>query len=225
MRRAVAVLGVLAATVAVAGCDSTDGQKTPPPSTSSTPTGAPTVTLASNTDVTVKKPPGSLSAQQQQVLTTYSEFVSAHYRFYSHPWFIDPVYARIVLPKTPYAPLESDIIGQIGPVVVQVLAVNVAGAKQATVQTCVDERALRYLGRDGQVDITGPAGDRLRGGVAWETISLEYTTAAAEDGSRSDTARWLISNGGSTAGAKQCQALAALPPATATPRTPVTATP
>ncbi len=65
---------------------------------------------------------------------------------------------------------------------------------------CVDERALRYLGRDGAIDINGPAGDKLRGGVVWETIDFEHTKAAAADGSTSQTPRWIVSNGGSTAG-------------------------
>lgn len=226
MIRPIVVLGILlTAALAVSGCDSTGVKAGSSPTAPGTPTAAPTVMLASNSDVTITPPPGTLSTQQRQVFIAYSEFVTAHYRFYSHPWYIDPVYARSVLPRTPYAPLEPDNIGQIGPVHVNVFAVSLANAKEATVETCVDERALRYLGQDGRIDIIGPAGDRLRSGVAWETNKLEYTTAAAEDGSRSETPRWLISSGGSTAGADQCKRLAGEPPPTPTPRAPITATP
>jgi hypothetical protein len=214
---------LLATTLAVAACDSTNSEN--PPSPSPMPTAAPTITVASNSDVKIKPPRGSLSAQQRQVFDVFSEFISAHYRFYSHPWFIDPAYARLVLPTTPFAPLEPDTIGQIGPVPVQVLSIKLTSAQQAKVEACVDQRALRYLGRDGAIDINGLDGHKLHGGVTWETTDFEHTTAAAADGSTSQSPRWIVSNGGSTAGTAQCQGLAASPPATPTPRTPVTAIP
>ncbi|MFB6721207.1 hypothetical protein ACFCV3_13640 [Kribbella sp. NPDC056345] len=211
--------------VAAAGCDSTAGRKQPSPSMSTKPTAAPTVLVPTNTDVTVKPPAGSLTAPQREVLAVYEEYIAAEYRFYSHPWFVDPVYARIVKPGSPFAPLATDTIGRIGSVLVEVRSVQLTGATKARVETCTDDRAVRYLGRNGEIDIKGPAGDKLRGGILEGNIRLEYTTEAAEDGSTSKTPRWLIAGGGALADDGTCASLAAKPPLTPTPRTPITATP
>jgi type IV pilus biogenesis protein CpaD/CtpE len=81
MRSRTTAVALLAVTIAVAGCDSSDGG-TPTPSTPSTPTAAATAMLASNVDVVVRPPASSMTAQQRQILAAYSEFITAHYRFY-----------------------------------------------------------------------------------------------------------------------------------------------
>jgi hypothetical protein len=157
-------------------------------------------------------------------MAVFTEFITARTRFSSHPWIIDTVYPRIVLPGPPYSPLATDTIGEIGPVIVQVLSVN-AAAKQAKVTYCVDDRAVRYLGRDGAVDIPGPAGDHRKGDVTLEGTEFTLTTAASADGSTSPTPRWLVSSGELAAGAKECQALTNSPPPPAPTQRLVTTTP
>ena len=224
MRRQLVLASLLATAVALAGCDAGDSTKdstTSPP----TPTQAPTAMLASNIDVTIEPPHDNLSTEQRQLLAVYSKFIKAQYRFDSHPWIIDPEFASSVLPTSTYAPVLPDSIGLIGPVPIEVLAVTLTAANRGRVETCVDSRALRFLGRDGAIDITGPAGDRYRAGVSREAVEFDNTAAAAADGTRSATPRWLASNGESTADAPQCKGMAATPPPSSTPRPPITATP
>ncbi|MEV5967180.1 hypothetical protein AB0L70_35750 [Kribbella sp. NPDC051952] len=224
MRSRLLAAGVLVTALAVVGCDpgsSTKKPTTTPPS----PTEAPTAMLASNVDVIIRPPRGQLSPQQQQILAVYSKLINARYRFYSHPLIIDPEFARGVLPTSPFAPTEPDTIGLIGPVPIDGLSITLTTTNQATVDTCEDRRALRYLGRDGAIDITGPAGDRLRGDVGRESVEFEKTTAPAADGAKATTPRWLASSGGSSAGTPECKALASTSPPSSTPRAPITATP
>jgi hypothetical protein len=158
-------------------------------------------------------------------MAAFTEFLNASTRFYSHPWIIDPIFARTVLPGAPDNPLATDTIGLIGPSIVQVLSVQASAAKQAKVKYCVDDRAVRYLGRDGTVDIPGPAGDHRRGDVALEGTDFTLTTDAAVDGTTSPTPRWLASSGVFTAGAKECQALTNSPPPAAPTQRRVATTP
>ncbi|MGW7680779.1 hypothetical protein ACWGID_08595 [Kribbella sp. NPDC054772] len=106
--------------------------------------------------VEIRPTGGTLATRQEQVLAAFSEFINAQFRHWSHPWVIDPVYARSVLPDSPYTPLATDNIGQTGPVVVQLLSVDADTAQDAKVTYCLDARSVRYLGRDGAVDVPGP---------------------------------------------------------------------
>jgi hypothetical protein len=103
-------------------------------------------------------------------------------------------------------------MGLTGSTVVQVLTVSLPNASTATVSYCVDDRGLRYLGKDGAVDIPGPTGDHHRGDVVRESIEFQLTRDAAVDGKPSEKARWLVSKGDLQAGAPQCQGLASSPP-------------
>jgi hypothetical protein len=222
MRSRLLVSGVLVAAVALSGCD---GNSMEPPPGPSSPTAAPTAVLASNIEVSITPPRGSLSPQQREVLAAYVKYINARNRFDSHPWIIDPELVSSVLPTSTDAPVLPDSIGLIGPVTIEILSVTVTAGKSAEVDTCADHRGLRYLGRDGAIDIIGPGGDRLRDGVSNDSSSFEKTTAAAVDGTKSTTPRWLVSNGGTTSGTPQCKALAASPEPSSTPRSPITATP
>jgi hypothetical protein len=223
----VAAIAALATVLAAAGCDSPESQPSPSPThgAASRPSPVVTAVVPSNVDVRIRPAKGPLSERQQQVMTAFSEFVNARNRFYSHPWIIDPIYARIVLPRAPYDPLATDTVGLIGPVIVQILSVEATTATQAEVSYCVDDRAVRYLGQDGTVDIPGPAGDRRKGDVTLEDTKFTLTTDAAVDGATSATPRWLVSSSGLVAGAKECQGLINSPPPVAPTQGPVTTTP
>ncbi|MFI7068540.1 hypothetical protein ACIBL3_46660 [Kribbella sp. NPDC050124] len=163
--------------------------------------------------MTIRPPKQPLTKDQQQVMAAFTTFITAQRRFYSHPWIIDPVYISLILPKSPYGIIETDDTGLIGPQVIHVLSVDAPTAHQATVAYCVDDRALRYLGQDGTIDIPGPSGDRRRSTtIGYEDTQFQLTTAAAIDGKPSPTPRWIASDGGSSDGAKECRGLAASPP-------------
>ncbi|MBB5979985.1 hypothetical protein [Kribbella solani] len=162
-----------------------------------------------------------LSATQAQVRTSFSQYITARFRFQSHRWIIDPVYAKAVLPGAPENPMNTDTIGLAGPAVIEILSVTTTTSTKATVAYCVDDRSVRYMGRDGAVDITGPAGDHLVGDVALETSTFLLTTDAAVDGTTSTSPRWLLKDGTLFAGAKECQRMIdSPPPPPPTPRGP-----
>lgn len=222
---AAAAVTVLAALVAT-GCDSPEGRPplTPSQPPTSTTSPVPTAIAASNIDVRIRPAAEQLSVRQSQVMKVFTDFTNSRNRFYSHPWIIDPVYARGMLANSTYAPLMPTTVGYIGPLIIQVLSVE-AMATTAKVTYCVDDRALRYLGRDGAVDIPDHNGDRAEGTVSLEDTQFEFTTAAAADGSTSTSPRWLASKGGLSAGAKECKALAASKPQDPPTGSPGTATP
>ncbi|MDX2973970.1 hypothetical protein PWY87_24630 [Kribbella solani] len=153
-----------------------------------------------------------LSATQKQVLTAFDQYITARFRFFSHPWIIDPVFAKAVLPHAPEKPLDTDTIGQAGPAVIEVLSVTTTTSTKATVAYCVDDRSVRYMGRDGAVDIPGPAGDHMQGDVARETSTFLLTTDAAADGTTSTSPRWLVNDGTFAARVKECQRMIDSPP-------------
>jgi hypothetical protein len=204
----------IAIALAVSACDSNTGGPSPaPPTPVSTPSATPTAVVPSTVTVTIRPAKGPLSAREQQVMAAFTEFVTAQHRFYSHPWILDPIYLRSVLPKTPFAPVETDTIGLIGPVTIQVLTVDAPAASKAEVTYCTDDRSVRYLSRDGKADVPGPAGDHYRGTVAHENTEFEFTTTPAADGKIPTTPRWVAADGGLWAGAKECAVLASSPPA------------
>lgn len=211
-RIAAAVTGLLIVGLAVSGCDSSepDPPSSRPGSTTSTPSPTPTAVVSSAVTVTIRPGKQQLSARQQQVMATFAEFAEAQNRFESHPWIMDPVYQSLVLPDGPLAPIRTDVIGLIGPVVIQVLSVEDVPDQQVKVNYCVDDRGLRYLGRDGKVDIPGPAGDKLRSTVAFEATQFKFTADPAVDGKPAKSPRWLAATGESSDGEK-CKAISALP--------------
>lgn len=213
----------MSAAMLVAGCDSADSNGSTTPSPQASPSPAPTALVKSSISVQLRPSSKPLSGTHKQVVTAFNSYITAWFRFYSHPWIIDPVLAKSVLPSAPGDPLDTDTIGEIGPVVVQILSVTTASSVKATVAYCVDDRSVRYMGRDGAVDVPGPAGDRLRGGVSLQTSDFAFTTEAAADGTTTASPRWLVASGGFSANDKACQAMIDSPPPPApSPRGPTT---
>jgi hypothetical protein len=212
---------------ALTGCGPAADQPSPGPTKSqlSSPSPAPTKNVASNIDVRIDPAPGPQSPSQRDTAARFAAVTNAEYRFFSHPWFIDPVYAATVLPGSGSAALDTDTIGLIGPVRIQVQSIDASKAKEATVSYCEDDRALRYLGQDGSVDIVGKAGDRYIGAVAHMTTRFVLTLEPAADGSTSATPRWLVAGGTYFANAKECRGLANLAPLPAPTRSPGGETP
>jgi hypothetical protein len=208
----------LAIAVTATACDSSNGRPdaTPQPTTAS-PSAVPTAIVKSTVTVTIRPPKAKLSADQQQVVSVFTEFVTARYRFLSHPWIHDPVYLRTVLPGGPDRPTDTGTIGLVGPLTIQVLAIDLSNSSTAAVKYCTDDRSVRYLGRDGTVDIAGPAGDHRRGGVGLEDTGFQLTLAAAADGKTSETPRWLAFKNTYLANAPECRNLTSSPPASPPP--------
>ncbi len=161
--------------------------------------------------MTIRPSKQKLSVRQQQVTAVFTEFIEAQNRFDSHPWIMDPVYQSLVLAAGPYAPIETDVTGLIGPVTIHVLSVEDVPDQQVKVNYCVDDRGLRYLGRDGKVDIPGPAGDKLRSTVAFQATQFKFTADPAVDGKPAKSPRWLAATGESSDG-ERCKAISASPP-------------
>jgi len=179
------------------------------------------VIVESAVTVTIRPPATTLIPEQQELLAAFSKYITARYRFQSHPWIVDPDYQRAVLPGGPDVPNDVGTTGLVGPLTIQILTVDVPKSSTGTVNYCIDHRSLRYLGRDGTVDIPGPAGDHRHGEVALENTAFQLTHAAAADGKTSETPRWLAFKGGYLPKAPQCQQLAASPP----PKPPTPSTP
>lgn len=212
----------LAVAVFATGCDpgtAGSGHTTQP--TTSSPSAPPTAIVKSAVTVTIRPPKTKLSTGQQELLAAFSEYIAARYRFQSHPWIVDPGYQRAVLPGGPDLPNDIGTTGLVGPLTIQILTVEVPKSSTGTVSYCIDHRSLRYLGRDGAVDVPGPAGDHRHGEVALENTAFQLTSAAAADGKKSETPRWLAFKGGYLPKAPQCQKLAASPP----PKPPTPSTP
>jgi len=171
--------------------------------------------------VTIHPPNTKLSAEQQQLASAFTEFVNARYRFLSHPWIHDPIYLRTVLPGGPDRPTDTGTVGLVGPLTIQVLTIELSDSLTAAIKYCTDDRSVRYLGRDGTVDIAGPAGDHRRGDVGLQDTGFQLTRAAAADGKTSETPRWLADKNSYLANAPECQQLAASPP----PKPPTPSTP
>ncbi|MEU0089194.1 hypothetical protein [Kribbella sp. NPDC006257] len=218
---ACASLGI-AVLVFATGCDSdTVGSGHTPQPTASSPTAPPTALVKSAVTVTVRPPKTKLSIKQQQLASVFTEFINARYRFSSHPWIYDPVYLRTVLPGGPDNPTDTGSVGLVGPLTIQVLTIELSDPSTAVINFCADDRSVRYLGRDGSVDIAGPAGDHRRGDVSLQNSRFQLTRAAAADGKTSETPRWLAYRGGYFANAPECKELAASrPPKPPTPNTP-----
>lgn len=216
-----ASLGI-AVVIFVTGCDSdTAGSGHTPQPTTSSPAAPPTAVVKSAVTVTIRPPKTKLSTEQQQLASAFTEFVNARYRFLSHPWIYDPVYLRTVLPGGPDNPTDIGDVGMVGPLTIQVLTIELSSPSTAVINYCTDDRSVRYLGRDGAIDIAGPAGDHRRGDVGLEDTGLQLTRAAAADGKTSETPRWLAYRGGYFANAPECRELAASrPPKPPTPNAP-----
>lgn len=211
-RIATAVSGMLIVGLAVSGCDSTepDPPSSGPEPTTTTPSPTPTAVVSSAVTVAIRPSKQQLSVRQQQVMSAFAEFTTARNRFFSHPWIVDPVYLSLVLPGSPYLPDKTDVVGLIGPVTIHVLSVEDVPDQQVKVNYCVDDRGLRYLGRDGKVDVPGPAGDKLRSTVAFQATQFKFTADAAVDGKPAKSPRWLAATGESSDG-ERCKAVSAMP--------------
>lgn len=223
--RSVRLVGATVALTVVAvttACDSDKAQPSPTAKpTIASPTTAPTAVVKSAVTVTIRPPRTAVTASQRQILSIFTDYLNARTRFESHPWIIDPDYVRILLPGAPGDPTETGTVGLTGPMAVQVLAVELPNPSTANVSYCVDDRGLRYLGRDGAVDVPGPAGDRHRGDVVLESTEFQLTLDAAVDGKPAKEPRWLVSKSAIRADPSQCQGLASTaPPSPPTPSTP-----